>query len=194
MAGGLCFNDWLRREGYLVLKEEPKGPTKFKNDLVDWPKTRAWGDGGYYGRCFMNVAGREPQGVIPAADYEKARDDLKARLEAIVDEHGANIGTRAFKPQEIYRAVGGVAPDLIVYFGDLSWRSIGSVGNPTLHVHENDTGPDDANHSQTAMFIHAGPGVAAGRRDNISIYDVAPTVLQAFGLEPPAHMIGKNIV
>lgn len=193
MAGGICFNDWLRREGYLVLKEEPKGPTKFKYDLVDWSKTRAWGDGGYYGRCFMNVAGREPQGIIPAAEYEQARDELKAKLEAIADEHGANIGTRAFKPQEIYRAVGGVAPDLIVYFGDLGWRSIGSVGNPALHVHENDTGPDDANHSQTAMFILAGPGVAAGRRDDISIYDVAPTALHTLGMVKPGHMLGKNI-
>jgi len=193
MDGGFCFNDWLRREGYLVLKEEPRGPTKFKYDLVDWARTTAWGDGGYYGRCFMNVAGREPAGTVPAADYEKVRDELKRKLEATTDEQGRNIGTRAFKPQDIYRRVDGVAPDLIVYFGNLAWRSIGTVGNAALWVHENDTGPDDANHSQTAMFIHAGPGVAAGRRDGVSIYDVAPTVLAALGLAAPGHMVGKII-
>ena len=24
--GGICVNEWLRREGYLVLKEEPANP------------------------------------------------------------------------------------------------------------------------------------------------------------------------
>ena len=191
MDGGFCFNDWLIREGYLVLKETPAGPAKFKYDLVDWARTTAWGDGGYYGRCFLNVAGREPRGLIPAADYEKVRDELKRKLEALPDEHGRSIGTRAFKPQDIYRAVGGVAPDLIVYFGNLAWRSIGSIGNPSLWVHRNDTGPDDANHSQTAMFIWAGPGAPAGRRDDISIYDVAPTALSVFGVERPARMVGR---
>jgi predicted AlkP superfamily phosphohydrolase/phosphomutase len=191
MDGGFCFNDWLIREGYLVLQEKPPGVIKFKYDLVDWERTTAWGDGGYYGRCFLNVAGREPRGLIAAADYEKVRDELKRKLEALTDEHGRNIGTRAFRPQDIYRAVGGVAPDLIVYFGNLGWRSIGSVGNPSLWVHRNDTGPDDANHSQTAMFIWAGPGAPAGRRDDISLYDVAPTALSVFGLEKPERMIGR---
>lgn len=193
MAGGFCFNDWLVREGYLTLKERPAGPTKFKYDLVDWARTRAWGDGGYYGRCFLNVAGREPQGVIDPADYERVRSELKEKLEALTDENGRNIGTRAFRPEEIYRETRGVPPDLIVYFGDLDWRSIGTVGNPTLHVHENDTGPDDANHAQYGVFAWAGPGAPVGQRDVISIYDVAPTVLTALGIPAPAHMLGKVV-
>ncbi|MGH3034385.1 MAG: alkaline phosphatase family protein, partial [Gaiellaceae bacterium] len=28
MDGGVCVNEWLRREGYLVLKEEPEGPSR----------------------------------------------------------------------------------------------------------------------------------------------------------------------
>jgi predicted AlkP superfamily phosphohydrolase/phosphomutase len=193
MLGGICFNDWLIREGYLTLKEAPAGKTKFKYDLVDWEKTRAWGDGGYYGRCFLNVAGREPRGVIPAGDYEKVRTELVEKLEAITDERGVNIGTRAFRPEDIYRSVGNVPPDLVVYFGNLDWRSIGSVGNPTIHVHENDTGPDDANHAQFGICAYAGPGVPAGRRDDLMIYDVAPTVLKALGVDAPPAMIGKDI-
>ena len=193
MDGGFCFNDWLVREGYLVLKETPSGPTKFKYDLVDWERTRAWGDGGYYGRCFLNVRGREPQGVIAADDYEAVRSELKMKLEATTDERGRVIGTRAFRPQDIYRAVGGVAPDLIVYFGNLAWRSIGSVGNPSLWVHENDTGPDDANHSQFGMFVWAGPGAPRGWRGHLSLYDVAPTILGRLGVAPPPTMIGKTI-
>jgi predicted AlkP superfamily phosphohydrolase/phosphomutase len=67
------------------------------------------------------------------------------------------------------------------------------VGNPTIHVHENDTGPDDANHAQYGICAYAGPGVPAGRRDDLRLYDVAPTALGALGVEVPGHMIGKKI-
>jgi predicted AlkP superfamily phosphohydrolase/phosphomutase len=58
-----------------------------------------------------------------------------------------------FKPQEIYQKVRGRAPDLIVYFDDLAWRSVGSVGINSLHTVENDTGPDDANHAPFGLMI-----------------------------------------
>ena len=73
MVGGLCFNDWLIRQGYLVLKEPARDVTQFSYDLVDWSKTRAWGEGGYYGRCFINVRGREPKGIVPPTEYESFR-------------------------------------------------------------------------------------------------------------------------
>ena len=50
--------------------------------------------------------------------------------------------TRVFKPEELYPEVNGVAPDLIVHFGDLSWRAVGTVGGDEgVHTFENDTGP-----------------------------------------------------
>ena len=59
----------------------------------------------------------------------------------------------------------GVAPDLLVYFGDLAWRAVGTVGGDEgIHTFENDTGPDDANHAQDGLLIMAGPGVEPGRR------------------------------
>ena len=54
----------------------------------------------------------------------------------------------------------GVAPDLICYFGNLAWRSIGSVGDGRVQVRENDTGPDDANHAKYGIAIMARPGDA----------------------------------
>ena len=59
MRGAVCINEWLRRAGLLALKAEPAGPRRLEPEMVDWPRTRAWGDGGYYGRVFINVKGRE---------------------------------------------------------------------------------------------------------------------------------------
>ena len=64
MQGAICVNEWLAQEGYLVLEETPRGPTPFSDALVDWSRTRAWGEGGYYCRLCVNVAGREPQGIV----------------------------------------------------------------------------------------------------------------------------------
>jgi predicted AlkP superfamily phosphohydrolase/phosphomutase len=193
MHGAICVNEFFRREGLLAFKEEPAKPTKIKTSAIDWSKTACWGEGGYYSRIFMNVKGREPQGIIEPAEYEKTRDLIKAKLEALGDEHGKPIGTKVFKPEEVYRKVNGVPPDLIVYFGDLAWRSAGSVGTGAIHVYENDTGPDDANHAQYGMFILNGPGVRPGRREGVEIYDVAPTVLSSLGVEVPGDMIGKMV-
>ncbi|HMF12812.1 MAG TPA: alkaline phosphatase family protein, partial [Gemmataceae bacterium] len=191
MEGGLCINEWLIRQGYLVLRQFPKKPAKFAELDVDWARTRAWGEGGYYGRVFLNVQGREPHGAIPRAEYETFRERLAREIEAIPDHRGAPMGTRALKPEELYHRVNGIAPDLLVYFGQLRWRSVGIVGLGSLHTFENDTGPDDANHAEEGIFILAGPGVPAGQRwPTRQLMDVAPTLLRLFGLEVPPEMQG----
>ena len=194
MDGGICVNEWLRREGYLVLKEEPSEPARLTPELIDWERTTAWGEGGYYCRLFLNVAGREPQGTVPEADYERVRDELKARLEALGDENGRPIGTVAHKAEELYPEVKGVAPDLLVYFGDLYWRSVGQVGTGAVHVFENDTGPDDANHAHEGLYLLVGDGVRPGRGPDRDLRDVAPTILELLGEPVPAEMEGRSLV
>jgi predicted AlkP superfamily phosphohydrolase/phosphomutase len=194
MNGGICVNEWLRREGYLTLREEPAGPTRFAPELVDWSRTVAWGEGGYYCRLFLNVAGREPQGTVAPGDFERVRDELKSKLEALGDEQGRPIGTVAHRPEDLYPERRGIPPDLLVYFGDLYWRSVGQVGTGTLHVFENDTGPDDANHSFEGLYVLCADGVPAGRGPERDLRDVAPTILELLGEPVPAEMEGTSLV
>ncbi|HYS78406.1 MAG TPA: alkaline phosphatase family protein, partial [Candidatus Dormibacteraeota bacterium] len=195
LDGGICFNEWLIKKGYLTLTTYPDKTTPIGRADIDWSRTRAWGDGGYYGRLFMNVKGREPQGTIDPQDYDRVRDDLIAEIEGIEDPSGRSIGTKAYRPEDLYREVRNVAPDLTCYFGNLDWRSIGSVGLGSIHTFENDTGPDDANHDWHGIFVLAGGanGRPKGELRGLRIYDVAPTVLGLFGLEPPAGMLGKGL-
>src|SRR5262249_49698418 len=124
LDGGFCVNEWLVREGLLVLNEYPAEITPFSKLSVNWGKTRGWSEGGYYARVFFNVKSREPHGVIAPQDYETFREEIKAKLGATVDDRGHPMGTLVFRPEEIYKTVRNVAPDLIVHFGGLSWRSI----------------------------------------------------------------------
>src|SRR5437667_179867 len=176
---------------------EPTKPTPIARVPIDWSRTRAWGDGGYYGRLFMNVRGREPAGTIDPGDYERVRSDLIAGIEAIADPAGRNIGSKAYRPEDIYRRVTGVAPDLIVYFGDLDWRSVGAVGTGGIHTFENDTGPDEANHDWYGIFVLSTAGAPAplrGALPDVSIYDVAPTLLHLLGQPVPEGLAGRPLV
>jgi len=191
MKGAFCINDWLIEEGDLVLKEKPKRGASIDKTAIDWPKTRIWGWGGYYARLFLNVEGREPQGVIRPADYESERDRLIERLKAIRGPRGETWATRVIKPNEYFDEVRGDYPDLMVYFDDLFWRSAGTLGYGTKYLLENDTGPDDAVHAQEGMYIFYDPKERRSRRKEIDILDVAPTVLQAMGLPVPSDMKGR---
>jgi len=195
LDGGFCVNEWLVREGLLVLNEYPKEVTPFGKLNVNWEKTKVWSEGGYYARVFLNVKGREPNGTIDKADYERFRDEIKAKLEATVDDKGSAMGTLVFKPEEIYTTVRNVPPDLVVHFGKLYWRSIGSVGYPSIHTQENDTGPDGCNHAQFGSFILAAANnPLQGEVEGAHLLSIAPTLLELGGYDIPTSMQGKSLL
>jgi predicted AlkP superfamily phosphohydrolase/phosphomutase len=195
MDGGVCFNEWLHRQGYLSFTDEVAQPTAIGRAPIDWARTVAWGDGGYYGRLFLNVKDREPQGIVEPTAYEDVRDELIERLEAMPGPNGDPLGTKVFKPQDVYPEVRGVAPDLIVYFGDLEWRSVGQVGGGQVFTYENDTGPDGANHDRAGVFVMAGaPGQRTGRQDGLGLLDVGPSILSLYGVEPSEGTQGRSFL
>ena len=195
LMGGICINEWLQQAGYLVLKDQPEGQMPLEQVEIDWSQTQVWGAGGYYGRVFINVQGREPMGIVSPKDYEPLREQLIARLAAIPAPDGRPLQTRVFKPQQIYQKVRGIAPDLLVYFDELAWRSIGSVGSGQLYSIDNDTGVDDANHAQYGLMIFYDPQApGSGQRlEQAQIYDILPSLLSRYGLKPPDGLRGKPL-
>lgn len=196
LDGGFAVNEWLIREGLLVLNQEmPAEVTPFNKLKVNWAKTKVWSEGGYYARVFFNVEDREPRGIIPAAHYESFRDEMKQKFLDLKDNNGRPLNSLVFKPEEIYKNVRNVAPDLIVHFGALYWRSIGSVGHGRLHLEENDTGPDACNHAQFGAFIMAGPNCPLkGEVERARLIDVMPTLMKLAGYDIPQAMQGRSLV
>jgi len=102
------------------------------------------GEGGYYSRIFLNVKERTARAREPS-DYERVREELRKGLEAIADDHGINIGTKAYKPRRSTKRFEASSRSHRLFW-ELSWRSVGSIGHNSVITFENDTGPDDANH------------------------------------------------
>jgi adenylyl-sulfate kinase len=198
-VGGVCINEWLIRNGFLVLRQSPRAETPLTPDLVDWSRTAAWSEGGYYARIFLNVKGREPEGFVEPPHYEELREELASRLRQMTDENGQPFENRVLKPQEIYHDCCNVPPDLMVYFDGLSRRSIGTVGHGEILRSPNTHGLDDANHDPFGIFIMTRMSdLRAGTRrskrvERVSCIDVTPTILREFGVPVPADLRGNPV-
>ncbi|MBX3270173.1 MAG: alkaline phosphatase family protein [Sandaracinaceae bacterium] len=186
MRGAVAINEWLRREGWLVLSHAPPQPSALTPAMVDWTRTRAWSAGGYYARVFLNLRGREPEGIV--TDREAALAELALALEA-----DPALRARAHRPEALYRQANGAPPDLLVFFGELDYRSSGLVGGDVLAA-DDGRGPDGCNHDWDGIVVAAGPAIASrGELAPRSIHDVGPTILGALGLATPPDWLGSAI-
>jgi predicted AlkP superfamily phosphohydrolase/phosphomutase len=194
LQGGVHLNQWLIRQGYLRLRQPVTRATSLSPAMVDWSQTRAWADGGYAGRVYLNVKGREPEGIVDPPERDRLRREIASGLEALRGPAGERLVSRAMRPEDLYRECRGTPPDLLVYFDELRWRALGSIGGE-LFSRDNDRGPDGANHHPDGILILRDPGdPSAGRRlAPQSLLDVAPTILSQMGLPVPASMCGRVI-
>lgn len=193
MDGGVCVNEVLRDAGLLRLRVTPPDPVRLRPDMVRWEGTTAWAEGGYYARIFLNVRGREPQGIVPPGEMAAARRRVAEALATIALPDGRVLQNRVVEPARLYREVRGIPPDLFVFFQDERWRSVGSVGMGAHVVTHNDTGADGANHTRAGMFVLAAPGMGPSPLRRASILDVAPTLLRLLGLAADPRLQGRAL-
>jgi predicted AlkP superfamily phosphohydrolase/phosphomutase len=190
--GAIAVNQWLLDNGWLVLHgAAPTEPTPLSKLKIDWSRTKAWAEGGYYARIHLNLKGREPEGIIS----REAAEDEKAALAEALRTAGGDLGHEVYRPEDVYAATRGVPPDLIVHFGALRWRAEARVGFKEVLLRDVEGAGDDVGHHEDGIFVMAGPGTAhrAAALEGLEIYDVAPTLLRLMGQPVPADMRGRVI-
>jgi len=191
---------WLRAHGYLHTTEDSRGKTR-----VDWARTRACGFG--TGGIFVNVQGRDPQGVVaPGDEYEALRSELATGLLALVDpQTGKPVVKAVLQGEEVHPGVlPGAVPDLWLAlapgYGLGRGEALGRISRkPVLETnhtwwsggHEGPYLPQDI----PGVLLMAGPGISPHRRlDAPHITDVAPTILRLLGMEIPPHVEGQALL
>lgn len=193
---GVNLNSWLYKNGYLALKEgKVERGEWFKG--VDWKRTKAYALG--LGGVYINQKEREAEGTVAAGPESKALcAELQKKLTGLRDgETGAVSINRAYDKDEIYSGpYKDNAPDLIIGYNAgyrASWEGV--TGMITDKVFEDNTKAWSGDHCIDPPCV---PGVLFSslkfEAKTPSIMDLAPTVLELFGLEPPAHMDGCSIL
>lgn len=189
---GVNLNTWLHQQGYLSLKEGVPSGDWFQD--VDWTKTRAYALG--LNGIYLNLKNREAQGTVePGAEEERLRAELCSRLEGLRDPEDSRIAIRrTFNRSKAFQGpYSENAPDVVVGFADgfrTSWDS--AQGKVTGDVFETNTKAWSGDHCIDPDLV---PGVLFSNwkigGEGHSITDVAPTMLELFGLERQPHMDGK---
>ena len=187
------LNAWLHQNGYLALKEGKSESGDWFED-VDWSRTRAYTMG--LNGLYLNLKGREREGIVEAgAEAEALKEDLRAKLDGLVDPASGAIGiTGMFDCDAVYAGpYVDNAPDLIVGYGEgfrASWDSV--MGKVTSKIFEDNLKAWSGDHCVDPRLV---PGVFFSNRkiaiEKPAIVDVAPTILKLFGLELPSYFDGK---
>ena len=203
LDGELALNDWLIEQGDLVLHARPDRPATLEECDIDWAHTRAWA--GDDGAIYLNIAGREPQGIIPATEAEFAAQELATRLRAL---HGADPSdappnaadlqpaVEGYPPAVLYSAVRGVAPDLLAICTQPGWRPSALIGRGSPWVHTGTVPMDAACESSSGLFVIYDPHNLSDRREltGTTIYDMVPTLLALLGQPIPARLRGRALI
>ncbi len=109
------MNSWLRDNGYLVPLDPNRedDPGFFAN--VDWSRTRAYALG--LNGLYLNVRGRERDGIVPPEGRAALAGEISARLLATLDPAtGTPSITKVYRREQVYRLAGfdDIAPDLVI--------------------------------------------------------------------------------
>lgn len=158
---------------------------------------------------YMNVVGREPQGVIAPEDYEAVRKEIMAAWLALEDE-GEPVVHSVFTQEQAGALPNGWTTasmahpektgDVIVFLKppyqfDFAEGGAGAIRDTTVwwaaHGHPPQAGEGLANTNLYSTFYLAGPRIRHATPARVRAIDVAPTLAYLLGIPAPAQSQGR---
>ncbi|MFN3532260.1 MAG: alkaline phosphatase family protein [Candidatus Brocadia sp.] len=179
--------DWVRLKSLT-----PTVDTGLGN--VDWQQTRAYFCSLSGQNVWINLRGRQPEGIIEQGkEYESLRDHLIEKLYAVKDpETSQNIIRKVYKREEIYTGdFVSNAPDLIIDMADGYVMQVGLAPNMLMPAMQYKLYRSGC-HRQHGIFIAIGKDIKKNHQvQNAEIIDIIPTVLYLLDKQIPTYMDGK---
>jgi predicted AlkP superfamily phosphohydrolase/phosphomutase len=190
---GIDLNRWLEENGYLVVDDARRSEDYLAG--VDWSKTRAFALG--LTGIFVNKQGKFSQGIVAADEVESLRAEIAEKLAGLIDPAtGKRALRRVYQAEKAYRGpYKGHAPDLIVGYESgcrVSWDA--AIGRTTRAIFQANTKAWSGDHCVDPSVV---PGVLfcnhAIDAQNPRLLDIAPTILDLFGIQTPEYMDGAAL-
>jgi predicted AlkP superfamily phosphohydrolase/phosphomutase len=190
------LNTWLLNNGYIKLKGGANADSEVPLANIDWSQTRAYGIG--LNGLYINLRGRENNGIVesgPAADALIA--EIRSKLLAVKDaKTNLPVITRVDLASQAYQGpYAHSGPDMLVGYNRgyrAGWKTI--LGSFPPDELEDNTNPWSGDHCMDYTLV---PGVLLSNRkiaaNAPALTDIAPTILQAFGIAKGQGMIGESV-
>ena len=189
------LNAWLRDAGYLLMKDGKQTGHILTGD-VDWSKTRAYGVG--FNGLYLNLSGRESEGIVSAAEAGALLAEISDKLEALKDPKGGkSVVLEMYRGTEIYSGPRThEAPDLVVGYNEgYGCSDESTLGEITAEILEDNTSRWSGNHLMSPDVV---PGILLVNRklprDGHDLTDVTATLLSHYGIQPLPGMTGEPIL
>jgi predicted AlkP superfamily phosphohydrolase/phosphomutase len=162
----------------------------------DWSRTKAFM--GVHGDLWLNLEGREPEGVVPRNRAAAMLDELAAGLLEVTDPAtGRRVFEDVLRRDEIYKGpAADLAPDAVLDSWSTGYRvapgrdRAGDIVLPPAPL----SGVNEAwssDHRPVGIFVAAGPRIARGEAHELSLYDVCPTALALLEQAVPDNLDGR---
>jgi predicted AlkP superfamily phosphohydrolase/phosphomutase len=195
---GVHLNTWLHDQGLLAFRSGVK-PGEEAGDFfrgVDWSRTKAYALG--LGGIYLNLKGREEQGIVDAGEAEALKASVTAALAGLADTARGRVAVRsAVTREQVYSGLyANESPDLLVNFASgyrVSWETA-LGGAPAGHFADN-VKKWGGDHIIDPLLA---PGALLMNRqfrgEGARLLDMAPTILQALGLPKGPAMEGNSLL
>jgi predicted AlkP superfamily phosphohydrolase/phosphomutase len=167
-------------------------------NAIDWSQTQAYSFG-YYGQIFINLKGREPEGIVePGQEYETLRQNIVSGLYELKDpEDGRPIVDKVYLREELFHGPSlEQAPDLLTIMRDLTYitRKDYEFASERGILFRQPYTDESGSHHLDGILITAGPSIQP-QPDALPspphIPDLAPTILHLMNCPIPNTMDGK---
>jgi len=147
--------------------------------------------------CFINASSSGIWVDEKDRDYEKTRDRIVERFNALKDPDKGDPVIKAYRREDIYKGpYVKDAPGIMLDFADGYNLSpiIASDRSALRKVHymvRPSVGDAAGQHAKNGIFMAYGTGIKNTRLDGLSITDAAPTIIHMMGLPVPEDMDGR---
>jgi predicted AlkP superfamily phosphohydrolase/phosphomutase len=188
-AGSIAGMGSVRRVGRRVKRMLPRSVRRrakaAAHASIDWSKTKAFSAPIPQQGIYVNLAGREPNGIVPESEYESVRDEIVEHFRAWNDpDDGMPVLDAIYRREEVMAgpATEG-APDLFPVCRAYSYElSDGLYSAATLTDYRD---LPRGFHHMDGIFGIAGPEVQPSSGNTATVYDICPTALYLAGLKVP---------
>jgi predicted AlkP superfamily phosphohydrolase/phosphomutase len=195
---GVHLNGWLYDHGFLKLRDGVSRGDEAGDLLrnVDWTRTSAYALG--LGSMYLNVRGRERDGVVAPEDAARVGAEIKRGLTGFVDPDRGKVAIRGVVSRDdVYSGpYAAESPDLVVNFSPgyrVSWQT--ALGGVPEGLCEDNLKKWSGDHIVDPSLV---PGVlfmnCAFDGTAARLLDLAPTILAALGVPKGPAMEGKSLL